>query len=115
MTDGRVSLLRKRLGELGLSVGPSASTPNNDFYDEPLAAVVKSYQETKGLTVDGVIGTNTTRSLNTSLDDRIEQIVANLEHQRWLPGTSAAATCWSMPATTRWCSSMAASACSRAS
>jgi murein L,D-transpeptidase YcbB/YkuD len=47
--------------------------------------VVKAYQVTKGLTVDGVIGTNTTRSLNTSLDDRIEQVIANLERRRWLP------------------------------
>ena len=84
MTDTRVPILRKRLGELGLTV-PAAGGSGNDFYDEPLAAVVKSYQETKGLTVDGVIGINTTRSLNTSLDDRIEQVVANLERRRWLP------------------------------
>src|SRR5258708_2403264 len=84
MTDGRVSTLRKRLGELALNSPPPGS-PTADFYDEPLAAVVKSYQETQGLTVDGVIGTNTTRSLNTSIDDRIEQIVANLERRRWLP------------------------------
>jgi murein L,D-transpeptidase YcbB/YkuD len=56
-----------------------------ELYDEPLAVVVKTYQETKGLTVDGVIGVHTTRSLNTSLDDRIEQVVANLERRRWLP------------------------------
>ena len=56
-----------------------------ELYDEPLAAVVKTYQETKGLTVDGVIGVNTTRSLNTSIDDRIEQVIANLERRRWLP------------------------------
>ena len=55
-----------------------------ELYDDALAAVVKTYQETKGLTVDGVIGVNTTRSLNTSLDDRIEQVVANLERRRWL-------------------------------
>ena len=55
-----------------------------EFYDDALVALVKSYQQTKGLTVDGVIGANTTRSLNTSLDDRIEQIVANLERRRWL-------------------------------
>ena len=47
--------------------------------------VVKGYQETKGLTVDGVIGNKTTLSLNTTIDERIEQIVANLERRRWLP------------------------------
>ena len=56
-----------------------------DLYDEPLAGVVKAYQETKGLTVDGVIGAKTTRSLNTTIDERIEQVVANLERRRWLP------------------------------
>jgi len=50
-----------------------------------LAGVVKAYQETKGLTVDGVIGAKTTLSLNTTIDERIEQIVANLERRRWLP------------------------------
>jgi murein L,D-transpeptidase YcbB/YkuD len=82
-TDARVPVLRQRLGELDMTVPAPAAAP--DFYDDALAAVVKSYQETKGLTVDGVIGANTTRSLNTSLDDRIEQIVANLERRRWLP------------------------------
>ena len=47
--------------------------------------MVKSYQEMKGLTVDGVIGAKTVRSLNTTIDERIEQIVANLERRRWLP------------------------------
>jgi len=83
MTDARVPVLRKRLGELGLSV--PAVNGVAELYDEPLAVVVKTYQETKGLTVDGVIGVHTTRSLNTSLDDRIEQVVANLERRRWLP------------------------------
>ena len=83
MIDARVPLLRKRLAELELTLpdpGPVA-----DQYDEALAAVVKSYQETKGLTVDGVIGAKTVRSLNTTIDERIGQIVANLERRRWLP------------------------------
>jgi murein L,D-transpeptidase YcbB/YkuD len=83
MIDARVPLLRKRLAELGLALpdpGPVA-----DRYDEALAAVVKSYQETKGLSVDGVIGAKTMRSLNTTIDQRIDQIVANLERRRWLP------------------------------
>ena len=85
MTDLRVPILRKRLAELDLVVPEPATGAAPELYDEPLAAVVKSYQETKGLTVDGVIGANTTRSLNTTIDDRIEQIVANLERRRWLP------------------------------
>ena len=84
MTDARVPVLRKRLGELGLTVPEPAAGAVAELYDDALAAVVKTYQETKGLTVDGVIGVNTTRSLNTSLDDRIQQVIANLERRRWL-------------------------------
>jgi len=85
MIDPRVPLLRKRLAELDLVVAEPAPSAAADLYDEPLATVVKSYQETKGLTVDGVIGAKTTLSLNTTIDERIEQIVANLERRRWLP------------------------------
>jgi murein L,D-transpeptidase YcbB/YkuD len=82
MIDPRVPILRTRLAELGLTVPPAGAVA--ELYDEPLVAVVKTYQETKGLTVDGVIGQNTTRSLNTSIDDRIQQVIANLERRRWL-------------------------------
>jgi len=82
-TDARVPLLRKRLAELDLVVPEPASVP--ELYDDALAAVVKRYQETKGLTVDGIIGVKTTQSLNTTVDQRIDQIIANLERRRWLP------------------------------
>ncbi len=81
--DQRVPILRTRLGELGMTVPPAAGAAN--VYDDGLVALVKSYQETKGLTVDGVIGAKTTQSLNTTLDERIEQVIANLERRRWLP------------------------------
>lgn len=83
MVDVRVPILRKRLAELDFTVPPAGAVA--DLYDEPLVAVVKAYQEIKGLTVDGVIGAKTVRSLNTTIDERIEQIVANLERRRWLP------------------------------
>ncbi len=83
MVDGRVPTLRKRLAELDFTVPPAGAVA--DLYDEPLVAIVKAYQEMKGLTVDGVIGAKTVRSLNTTIDERIEQIVANLERRRWLP------------------------------
>lgn len=82
MIDPRVPILRTRLAELGFTVPPAGAVA--ELYDEPLVALVRTYQETKGLTVDGVIGQNTTRSLNTSIDDRIQQVIANLERRRWL-------------------------------
>lgn len=85
MTDPRVPILRKRLAELDLVVPEPAAGAAPELYDEPLVTVVKAYQETKGLTVDGIIGAKTTQSLNTTIDDRIEQIIANLERRRWLP------------------------------
>ena len=84
MTDARVPVLRKRLGELDMTVPAATGAP--EFSDDALAAVVKSYQATKGLTVDGVIGSGTTAlAQHFASDDRIEQIVANLERRRWLP------------------------------
>lgn len=85
MIDPRVSLLRKRLVELDFVVPEPAAGAVVDLYDDPLVALIKSYQETKGLSVDGVIGTKTIRSLNTTVDERIEQIIVNLERRRWLP------------------------------
>jgi len=75
--------LRKRLAELDLAVAQPGLVA--ELYDDALVTVVKAYQETKGLTVDGIIGAKTTQSLNTTLDERIDQMVANLERRRWLP------------------------------
>ena len=81
--DERTPILRKRLAELDLELPAPGEIAG--LYDQPLAAIVKAYQETKGLTVDGVIGDKTRLSLNTTVDERIQQIVANLERRRWLP------------------------------
>ena len=83
MIDERVPILRKRLAELDMKVPDPGAVAN--LYDEPLVAVMKSYQETKGLTVDGVLGDRSRHSLNITVDERIEQIAANLERRRWLP------------------------------
>ena len=85
MIDPRVSLLRKRLVELDFTVPEPAAGAVVDLYDDALVGLIKSYQEMKGLSVDGVIGAKTIRSLNTTVDERIEQIVVNLERRRWLP------------------------------
>ena len=46
---------------------------------------VRAFQKKNGLSVDGVVGARTVRALNRSASGRVEQIVVNMERQRWLP------------------------------
>jgi murein L,D-transpeptidase YcbB/YkuD len=55
------------------------------IYDEALFNAVKSFQRSHGLQVDGVIGRDTIRHLNISLEEKIAKIKINLLRMRWLP------------------------------
>ncbi len=88
MTDARVGLVRDRLrlwGDLDLGSDAAATGGDPDFYDDLLAAAVERMQGRHGLAQDGVIGRNTLAALNVPVEDRIEQIVLNLERRRWMP------------------------------
>ena len=88
MTDPRVGLVRARLllwGDLSADADFSRSGGDGDFYDEALVPAVERMQYRHGLTQDGVIGRNSLAALNVSVEDRVEQIVLNLERRRWLP------------------------------
>ncbi len=54
-------------------------------YGERLAAAVRRFQQRHGLGVDGIVGPRTMRELNRTADDRVRQLVVNLERLRWLP------------------------------
>lgn len=43
------------------------------------------FQEFSGKEPDGILGPETLKALNTSLDDRIKQIVVTMERWRWFP------------------------------
>ncbi len=76
-----VIALKKRLfisGELRENDG-------SPFFNQSLEDAVLLFQEKHGLKPDGVIGLNTIRQLNISTEDRIKQIIVNLERCRWLP------------------------------
>jgi murein L,D-transpeptidase YcbB/YkuD len=70
----RVAMLRERLGLL----------PGTKF-DEPLAAVVKEYQQAHGLKVDGIVGNGMVQSLNLGPRHYEQLIIVNLERARRLP------------------------------
>jgi murein L,D-transpeptidase YcbB/YkuD len=80
--DPRVPVLRRRLivtGEFAGSADDSAT-----LYDEPLAEAVKTFQLRHGLNGDGVIGPGTLAALNVPVDQRVAQLVINLERRRWI-------------------------------
>lgn len=75
----RVLALASRLREA------SDPDPVNAVFDEALAARVQQAQLRYGLEVDGVVGPATLAALNVPIEDRIAQVMVNMERWRWLP------------------------------
>lgn len=80
MRGQRVEALRTRLvagGDLAVELAPG------EHYDSALTAAVQQFQSRHGLEADGVAGKNTIAAMNMPVEDRIQQIRANLERTRW--------------------------------
>ena len=76
----RVLLVRKRLRALGYRVSATG-----EIYDEPLEEVVRQFQGDQKLSQDAIIGPATISRLNAaSPEDRLAQVLVNLERLRWL-------------------------------
>ncbi len=80
--DLRVVDLRGRLQRLGY--GPEQSVEDPEVFDDALAAEVKTFQRDYGLIDDGVAGFRTFQAMNASPEDRLKQVLVNLERMRWL-------------------------------
>ncbi|MDH3377213.1 MAG: L,D-transpeptidase family protein [Gammaproteobacteria bacterium] len=82
-SNPQVVVLAQRLIETGdLAISPDKLGPQ---FDDGLQQAVMRFQARHGLDADGIVGPATFTALNTSIDDRIRQIVVNLERWRWLP------------------------------
>lgn len=82
----RVAQLKARLirgGDLKRPDDPTAPV-DLDLFDQALVEAVERFQERHGLELDGRVGPNTLRALNTPIEQRIEQLVLNLERRRWM-------------------------------
>lgn len=64
---------------------PAAPAPVAQVYDPQLVAAVKDFQRLNGLKPDGVVGGETLRELNVPLQQRVRQIMMNMERWRWIP------------------------------
>ncbi len=81
MTDVRVVLLRERL-QINAVVIDGASAEHN--YDPRLSDAVIEFQQQHGLKPDGIVGPATVAALNTTVQQRIDQIRINMERMRWV-------------------------------
>lgn len=77
----RVPLLIERL----LASQHLMRIPDDKYtYTETIEESVKKYQQAHGLEVDGNLGKQTLASLNTSVDELINQVRINMERIRWI-------------------------------
>lgn len=85
MEGDRVEQLRARI-QVTEELAPVADSLRAVF-DDSLDAAVRTFQSRHGLATDGRVGTATIAALNVPVEERIDQIVVNLERWRWLPDT----------------------------
>lgn len=83
MTDPRVAEMRKLLTATGDYEWQTPGDP--DFYDEQLAIGVKRFQARHGLEAKGLIGKQTIIAMNVPVEERVRQIMLNMERWRWMP------------------------------
>ncbi len=82
-TGKRVTALRKRLAATGDLVGRQQYGAG--LFDSTLARGARRFQTRHGLEATGVVDSATLVALNVPVQQRLEQIKANLERWRWLP------------------------------
>ena len=82
VSDPAIPIVRRRLIASEEITGAVTASP---LFDRPLVTAVRGFQSRNGLSPDGVIGDGTRAALNTGVQQRIDQIVANMERWRWLP------------------------------
>ena len=78
----RIPEVRKRLFATGDFVGADLEST---LYDLELREAVVRFQERHGLDQDAIIGRQTVASMRITAEQRVQQIMANLERARWLP------------------------------
>lgn len=80
--DQRIPVIQERLRNLGYL---KTSNPENTINTEDIQKAVETFQGENGLQADGIIGDTTIELLNIDYDERLEQVMVNLERWRWYP------------------------------
>ena len=82
MSDPRVVKVRALLSLTGDYEWQDSGSP---LYDQQLAIAVQRFQQRHGLEAKGLIGKQTIIAMDVKPEDRISQIMVNMERWRWMP------------------------------
>lgn len=74
-----VRQIRERMG-----FNPEYAPQGINVYDDDLAQAVMAFQKAHGLKPDGIIGPQTVNLMNITREDKINQVLVNLERLRWV-------------------------------
>ncbi|MEJ6980444.1 L,D-transpeptidase family protein [Pedobacter sp. P351] len=80
-----VAVLNKRLQDFLPKDQDSAVSADSTVYGPNLVSAVKKFQVLHGQNPDGNIGPSTVKLLNVPVQNRIRQIIINMERWRWIP------------------------------
>ncbi|MBX9850304.1 MAG: L,D-transpeptidase family protein [Cytophagaceae bacterium] len=80
-TSATVITLRKRLH----AEGDLSTLTNDSMFDADVETAVKKFQRRNGLKEDGIVAGETIKEMNVSIQERINQIIVNMERWRWVP------------------------------
>ncbi|SJZ34467.1 L,D-transpeptidase family protein [Sediminibacterium ginsengisoli] len=69
-------------------LGDLQQADSTEVFDSALTEAVRSFQLRTGLYADGRISAKTISELNTPLNDRIRQMLVNMERMRWMPAAN---------------------------
>jgi murein L,D-transpeptidase YcbB/YkuD len=83
MEDESVISLRQYLKITG-DLPQNIKGENESLFDEDVENAVKKFQFRHNLTQDGVVGKGTLAAINVPVEQRIDEIRANLERARWV-------------------------------
>ncbi|UCE94187.1 MAG: L,D-transpeptidase family protein [Flavobacteriaceae bacterium] len=81
-TSSRIPEIRKYL----VAVGDlkDVRSENSEIFDDEMEAAVKKFQWRHRITSDGIIGKGTIEQMQVPIENRIDDLILNLERTRWI-------------------------------
>ncbi|MGA9651411.1 L,D-transpeptidase family protein [Pedobacter sp.] len=85
LRQGDTSKIIKTIKNRLMILGDLTTTDTTSLYDHNLVSAVESFQARHGLTVDAIIGPKSIETLNIPIEEKLKQMLINMERMRWMP------------------------------